>query len=200
ARLVRRTRTRHRSRLEPAAHRCRWQLAPARAPAARPARRTPGAGAGHAMNAPAAAACFHAGEPLPPHPATAAIDGHARDFCCEGCAGAAQWIRDADLGDYYVLRSAPAGQVGTEPVDFSAWDRDDLLHEHVHAVDGGRESTVLTDGMRCAACAWLVDRALRREPAVLDTSANAVTGRIRIAWNPSRAVLSTLLQRIAALG
>src|SRR3546814_3979957 len=91
------------------------------------------------------------------------------------------WIRDAYLGDYYQLRSAPAGQVGVEPMDFSAWDRDDLLHEHVHAVEGGREITVLTDGMRCAACAWLVDRALRREPGVLDTSANAVTGRIRIA-------------------
>ena len=145
-------------------------------------------------------ACFHCGEPLPDDPATATIDAVARPFCCEGCAGAAQWIRDADLGDYYQLRSAPAGQVGVEPMDFSAWDRDDLLHEHVHAVEGGREITVLTDGMRCAACAWLVDRALRREPGVLDTSANAVTGRIRIAWDPGRTVLSALLRRIAALG
>ena len=152
------------------------------------------------MNASAATACFHCGEPLPPRPATAAIDGRERAFCCEGCAGAAQWIRDADLGDYYALRSAPAGQVGVEPIDFSAWDRDDLLHEHVRAVDGGREITVLTDGMRCAACAWLIDRALRREPGVLDVGANAVTGRIRIAWDPDSVVLSTLLRRIAALG
>lgn len=152
------------------------------------------------MNARPDHACFHCGEPLPPHPATATIDDRSRDFCCEGCAGAAQWIRDADLGDYYELRSAPAGQVGVEPVDFSAWDRDDLLHEHVHAVEGGREITVLTDGMRCAACAWLVDRALRREPGVLDIGANAVTGRIRIAWDPARVVLSALLERIAALG
>ena len=152
------------------------------------------------MNAQPDHACFHCGEPLPPHPATATIDAEPREFCCDGCAGAAQWIRDADLGDYYELRSAPAGQVGVEPVDFSAWDRDDLLHEHVHAVEGGREITVLTDGMRCAACAWLIDRALRREPGVLDISANAVTGRIRIAWDPSRVVLSALLQRIAALG
>src|SRR5690606_10166918 len=81
--------------------------------------------------------CFHCGEPLPPHPATAAIDGHSREFCCEGCAGAAQWIRDADLGDYYVLRSAPAGQVGTESVELSAWDSDDLLPEPAHRVAGG---------------------------------------------------------------
>ena len=152
------------------------------------------------MNAQPDDACFHCGEPLPPRPATAIVDAVPRAFCCDGCAGAARWIRDADLGDYYELRSAPAGQVGVEPVDFSAWDRDDLLHEHVHAVEGGREVTVLTDGMRCAACAWLIDRALRREPGVLDISANAVTGRIRIAWDPEKVVLSALLQRIAALG
>ncbi len=152
------------------------------------------------MSAPADATCFHCGEPLPPHPAAATIDGRARAFCCDGCAGAAQWIRDADLGDYYALRSAPASRVGVNAADFSAWDRDDLLHGHVRAVEGGREVTVLTDGMRCAACAWLVDRALRRQPGVLDVGANAVTGRIRIAWDPAQVVLSALLQRIAALG
>src|SRR3546814_18692488 len=61
----------------------------------------------------------------------------------------AQWIRDADLGDYYQLRSAPAGQVGVEPMDFSAWDRDDLLHEHVHAVEGGRRSEERREGQEC---------------------------------------------------
>ena len=152
------------------------------------------------MNARPDDACFHCGEPLPRRPATAIIEDRPRAFCCDGCADAAQWIRDADLGDYYQLRSAPAGQVGTEPVDFSAWDRDDLLHEHVHAVEGGREVTVLTDGMRCAACAWLIDRALRREPGVLDAGANAVTGRIRIAWDPATTALSALLRRVAALG
>ncbi|GAB3318994.1 heavy metal translocating P-type ATPase [Luteimonas notoginsengisoli] len=152
------------------------------------------------MNAQSDDACFHCGEPLPLRPAIATIDAAPQAFCCDGCAGAAQWIRDADLGDYYTLRSAPAGQVGVEPVDFSTWDRDDLLHEYVRAVEGGREVTVLTDGMRCAACAWLIDRALRREAGVLDTSANAITGRIRIAWNPAQVALSTLLQRVAALG
>ncbi len=151
-------------------------------------------------------ACYHCSEPLPPHPVTARIDADTRHFCCDGCAGAAQWIRDAGLGDYYALRSAPAGQVGVDPVDFSAWDRDDLLQDHVRAIENGREGasgreiTVLTDSMRCAACAWLVDRALRREPGVLETSANAVTGRIRIAWDPAQTLLSSLLQRIAALG
>ena len=62
------------------------------------------------------------------------------------------------------------------PPPLAAWDREELLAGHARDVAGGREITVLTDGMRCAACAWLIDRALAREDGVLDTSANAITG------------------------
>ena len=145
-------------------------------------------------------ACHHCGEPLPSPPVIASLDGQSHAFCCAGCAGAAQWIADAGLGNYYELRTAPAGQVGEGAIDFASWDRDDLLQGHVHAVAGGREITVLSDGMHCAACAWLIDRALRRDAGVIEISANAVTGRIRIAWDPTRVALSKLLERIAALG
>ena len=146
------------------------------------------------------AACYHCGEPLPDSPVRLHWQGAEQAFCCQGCAAAADWIRQSDLGDYYQLRSAAAMRVGTEPQDLSIWDRDELLDEHSHRIDGGREITLLTDGMRCAACAWLIDRALAREDGVLHSSANAVTGRIRIAWDPQRAALSHLLQRLSLLG
>ena len=152
------------------------------------------------MEASPGATCYHCGEPLPQSPARLALEGVERAFCCRGCVAAAQWIRDADLGDYYQLRSARAMRVGSEPLDLGAWDRDELLDEHSHAIDGGREIILLTDGMRCAACAWLIDRSLAREVGVLDSSANAVTGRIRIAWDPQRTALSKVLQRLALLG
>ena len=145
----------------------------------------------------AAAACHHCGEPLTPAGVTGA-DGQG--YCCDGCEAAARWIRDADLGDYYRLRTAAAGRVGNEHVDLSAWDREDVLREHAHAVDGGRRITLLSDGMRCAACAWLIQKALLREDGVRDVTANAVTGRIRIDWDPARTPLSAVLQRLAALG
>ncbi len=144
--------------------------------------------------------CYHCGEPLPATPARLQVDGQEQAFCCEGCAAAAEWIRVSDLGDYYKLRSALAARVGTEPMDLSIWDRAELLDEHSHLIDQGREIILLTDGMRCAACAWLIDRALGREPGVIDSSANAVTGRIRIAWKPGQVALSHLLQRLALLG
>jgi len=149
----------------------------------------------------ASPACFHCGETLPVSPARLTVDGIGRDFCCDGCAAAAQWIRDARLDDYYRLRSEPASRAADgDEADFALWDREEVLAEHACAVPGGRELTLLTDGMRCAACAWLVDRALAREPGVLEVSANAVTGRIRIAWNPAQTRLSTPLRRLAALG
>jgi Cu2+-exporting ATPase len=79
--------------------------------------------------------------------------------------------------------------VGDEAVDFSDWDRDELLAEHSREIDGGCEIVVLTDAMRCAACAWLVDRALTRATGVIDCTANAMTGRIRMVWNPAQTAL-----------
>jgi Cu2+-exporting ATPase len=141
--------------------------------------------------------CHHCGEPVAgAHPVVAAD----RAFCCEGCAAAAAWIEEADLGSYYRLRSENANRVQVDRLDLQSWDRADLLDTHSRVVEGGREIVLLTDGMRCAACAWLIDRALAREPGVLDTTANAVTGRIRIAWDPARTPLSALLQRLAMLG
>ena len=80
----------------------------------------------------AATACHHCGEALPDEPRGRAVDDAGHAYCCDGCASAARWIRDADLGDYYRLRTAVAGRVGTETVDLSAWDREDLLREHAH--------------------------------------------------------------------
>ena len=87
------------------------------------------------------------------------------------------------------------------PADFGAWDRDVVLAEHSRAVPGGREITVLTDAMRCAACAWLIDRALRRH-------AGRARRRRQRRHRPHHAspgirsavALSALMSRLAALG
>jgi Cu2+-exporting ATPase len=148
----------------------------------------------------ASARCHHCGEALPAQACVVELEGIPHPFCCQGCAAAAEWIASAELGGYYRLRSANAARVGEDLPDMGVWDRADVLEAHSRPVAGGREITLLTDGMRCAACAWLIDRALAREEGVLDCGANAVTGRIRIAWDPQRTVLSAPLRRLAMLG
>ena len=144
-------------------------------------------------------ACFHCGEPLAEGHPEEVLEGAARAFCCHGCAGAARWIRDAGLGDFYRIRQADNVRVG-EHADYSAWDRADVLAAHSRATATGREITVLVEGMRCAACAWLIDRALRQLPGVEDIRANAVTDRVVIAWNPAHSALSPVLAVLDSIG
>ena len=152
------------------------------------------------MNRPPGPACFHCGEPLPPDPPRVTVAGEARAVCCHGCGAAAQWIADAGLDDYYRLRREDGARVDEAAPDFASWDRADVQAGHVVRTAEGDQVTVVVEGMRCAACAWLIDRALVREDGVLDVGANAITGRVRLRWDPARAPLSRLLSRLAALG
>lgn len=145
-------------------------------------------------------ACFHCGTVLSGAPLRRTVEDVPRVFCCAGCAAAAEWIHSASLDDYYSLRSQPAGRAAAELQDLTIWDRPDVMGAYQRAVTGGCEVVLLTDGMRCAACAWLIDRALAREPGVREVVANAVTGRIRLVWDPGKNRLSAILRRLTALG
>ncbi len=127
------------------------------------------------------------------------LQGVEHVYCCHGCAGAAAWIASEGFGDYYRWRSAPGPRVDASD-DYGDWDRDDVLQAHSEAAEGGRAMRLALGGMHCAACAWLVDKALRQAPGVLDVQANAIDGRLRLRWDPSKTRLSTLLQRVGRLG
>ena len=144
--------------------------------------------------------CFHCGEALVGPGVSGTVSGVEQHFCCSGCAAAAHWIADAALGDYYRLRSASGNRVAAEAGNFLAWDSDSVLAEHGRRGEDSIEVTVLTQGMHCAACAWLIDRALRQQPGVIDAGANAVTGRVQVRWDPQRTKLSSLMSLLDSLG
>jgi Cu2+-exporting ATPase len=145
--------------------------------------------------------CFHCAEPLPARGVRrAVIDGSERALCCAGCEAAAALIRDAGLTDYYRVRSEPARRADEVPADFSAWDSEAVQVAHVREDAGIREITVLVEGIRCAACSWLIEHALAREPGLRAVQVNASTGRATLAWDASRTRLGTLLAGLARLG
>ena len=147
------------------------------------------------------ATCFHCGETAAV-PIWHVLSGQQRAFCCSGCAGAAQWIGESGLFDYYRLRQRDSARVDAQTLamDYAVWDRSDLQAAHVTETPEGRVITLAVDGMHCAACAWLIDKALRQQQGVRDVQANAVTGRVRVVWDAHMLALSTVLQRLAALG
>jgi Cu2+-exporting ATPase len=149
----------------------------------------------------AASACFHCAEPLPARGArTAEVDGAARAFCCAGCEAAALLIRDAGLLDYYRVRSEPARRADAARHDWSAWDGEAVQSAHVRADGDAREITVLVEGIRCAACGWLIEHALSREPGVREVRVNPSTGRATLAWDATRTRLGALLERLSDFG
>jgi len=152
------------------------------------------------IETPPADGCYHCGERLPHEPVRACLEAGEQAFCCRGCAAAAQWIVDAGLIDYYRLRAQLGTRVAEAPADFLSWDRPDVLAEHSRVLGTAREITVIVDGMRCAACAWLIDRVLHQLRGIEEVAVNAMTGRVRLRWQPEHLRLSQALTRLANLG
>ncbi len=111
-------------------------------------------------------------------------------------------IRGAGLDAYYRLRTANAPKAeDTRAAEWVAYDREAVQRGLIATNDDGtREISLLMDGLRCAACSWLVEHALEREAAVREVRLNAATARLLLRWDPLVAPLSHLLGRLAALG
>src|SRR5262245_5540222 len=136
------------------------------------------------MSASTSGGCWHCGEPLPPGDAIEAIvAGVAHPVCCNGCRAAAEWISTLGLADYYRLRSAPAPRPASIDAaeHAAAWMRPELARVVVREMPGDRcEAIMAIDGMRCAACTWLIERALGSLPGVEAIRVNASARRARI--------------------
>ena len=156
------------------------------------------------MNA-AARGCWHCGEPLPATGAPVArIDGVDRAMCCHGCRAAAEWIAQLGLADYYRLRSAPAPRAPALPDGgrtLSAWSRPELARHVVRDLgEDRREVILLIEGLRCAACVWLIERAVGALPGTLDVQVNAAARRARVTWRDSEGSLAQILTTLARAG
>ncbi|HUD40600.1 MAG TPA: heavy metal translocating P-type ATPase [Dokdonella sp.] len=145
--------------------------------------------------------CFHCHEPVPAAVRlNARVGGGERPVCCIGCRAAAEWIDGLGLADYYRLRSEPAAPAAAADA-YEAWDRPQLARLHVRRRGPDRaEVVVLVEGLRCAACAWLIERALGAEPGVHEVGVNAAARRVVLAYDPKRTQLSSLLSALARLG
>ncbi len=135
------------------------------------------------------APCFHCGEPVPAG-GTRAMR-RERAFCCGGCEAATAWIEGAGLAGYYRTRTAPALVPEPAATPRSRTGTSRLSSPRTAATAAGRRATTLVvEGIRCAACAWLIERALRGVPGVAAVSVNAATSRLALEFDPRTTPLS----------
>ncbi|MEY3017371.1 MAG: cadmium-translocating P-type ATPase [Pseudomonadota bacterium] len=147
--------------------------------------------------------CFHCHEAIPNNVTISArIDGADRPMCCYGCKAVAETIAESGLKQYYQYRTTPA--LKAEPSvneDFTLFDQRAFNREFVHSEDNGLQcADILVDGVSCAACTWLIENALHNQDGLSDAHLNLQDKRLRIRWDTSKTNLSTLVNRVAALG
>ncbi len=134
-------------------------------------------------------------------------------FCCSGCKAVYEQINTTGCGDYYRYRTQAAikvedyqgSRLNKEVMDFS-W-ADDLLDEldfvkSEPMQDGGLQhnATLLLEGLRCSACAWLVERSLLRVDGVTAARVDLVNQKLTVYWDQLTVKLSTLMSTLMSLG
>ena len=135
--------------------------------------------------APAARACAHCGETIRGAGETA--------FCCAGCTSAHAIIGAAGLGSFYRrLEETRAHRPVPLDVDFSGYAR------QVSA--GETELDLLIDGLDCAACVWLIESLLARNPTIVRARVSLSTRRLSLRWRGLPVDANSHAGLVAALG
>lgn len=152
------------------------------------------------------AECYHCGLPIPEQTRHyVAIDGQRRRMCCVGCEAVAQSIVDNGLTDYYRHRDAmPEPQKEALPVELQElglFDHPDFQKSFVQPIgEHEREASLILEGITCAACVWLNEQHVARQPGVSLVEVNYATRRARVRWDETKIRLSEILAAIQAIG
>ncbi|MEO7012909.1 MAG: heavy metal translocating P-type ATPase [Dokdonella sp.] len=149
--------------------------------------------------------CWHCGECLPATGIVyAEVSGSRRALCCGGCHAAAAWIEQLGLGDYYRLRTHPAKRPelrSDETQSDQAWQRAEVARHVIRDLGDHRcEMVLLVEGIRCAGCVWLIERALGGLPGALQIQVNAAARRARVVWDDRKTGLAQILQTLSRAG
>lgn len=146
--------------------------------------------------------CYHCGLPVTNiNRVRVAIENAQQDFCCVGCASVCQTIYSSGLGAFYDQQTSsllPA--VNLEyPLEF--YDSMAFQQPFLEVSDVGTKTiTLISESIHCAACTWLIERALSVMDGVIWVRVNLTDKRIRICWEDEDIDLSVIMKTLADLG
>jgi Cu2+-exporting ATPase len=129
-------------------------------------------------------------------------------MCCAGCAAVAQAIVQAGAEGYYEQRTAQ----GVEPqalerlapwadlLDDPSFQAKQVRQQLSAAGQPLSQTQLAIEGLRCGACAWLIERVLLQIDGVLSAQANATTARLAIRWDPTKTSLRQVSEALIRHG
>lgn len=149
--------------------------------------------------------CYHCGLPVPAgSPYEARVLGETRAMCCPGCQAVAEAIVAGGLESYYRHRSETAANPDALPSvlpdELALFDREDVQRPFVQHQGELSETSLLIEGISCAACGWLIEKHLRTLPGVDEARLNLSNHRLQVRWSDSQLPLSELLRELRRIG
>ncbi len=134
--------------------------------------------------------CAHCGSPIG--------DGSDGGYCCAGCAAAHAVIAGLGLDSFYARRVVDPTSRPLKPEDDVLVDYNSYVS--VDEASGRCTLDLMVDGLQCAACVWLIESVLARDPAVEQGRVNMTTRRLRLRWRGGADMAAGLVHRLAQLG
>ncbi|MBB6092138.1 Cu2+-exporting ATPase [Povalibacter uvarum] len=149
------------------------------------------------------ATCFHCNEPLGTSKLTAIVGDRDEPVCCAGCRAVAELIAGAGFSQYYAVRSQAPSRPEAALLQADTWSafENPAVAATITQRTGDTDAVTLgIDGLRCAACAWLIDKVVGALDGVQEVSTNLATGRVHVRWRNSRLSLAEVMRAIARAG
>lgn len=146
--------------------------------------------------------CFHCGLPVPEGSHwNVTIDSVAQAMCCPGCTAVAQSIVDNHLESFYRERSSfAAGVTDIVPDALKLYDTPELAARFATSSPLHSEATLTIEGIRCAACVWLIEKRLSQVPGLSAAQLNVATEKLQVSWDASQCKPSDILQAVRDVG
>jgi Cu2+-exporting ATPase len=136
--------------------------------------------------------CAHCGLPVP------AQSGGGADYCCAGCEAAYLLLSDLGLERYYDLREIDPRARPLKP------DEEARPKNFGAFAQPGKGDTqrldLMVDGLQCAACVWLIENVLAREPGVESARVNLSTRRLALIWRGDVSLAEGYVAKLEGLG
>ncbi|MBD3810109.1 MAG: cadmium-translocating P-type ATPase [Sulfuricurvum sp.] len=128
-------------------------------------------------------------------------DGEYR-FCCKGCQGIFHLLKNEGLESFYAKMGDTTLAPPTEQFEDSInFDSPAFAEQYItETKEGLRQVSLVIEGIHCAACVWLNEKALHKMEGVIEASINFTTNKARITWNPNILKLSAIIDMIRAIG
>lgn len=124
------------------------------------------------------------------------------NFCCNGCQGVYHLLQEDGLDDFYAkMRNAKIAPPVETANDTSNFDLESFKQRYIKTDEEGFSRVDLViEGIHCAACIWLNEKVINQIEGVLEASINFSNNKAKIVWDEDTVKLSTIIDKIRAVG